>query len=236
MSMCAWGRPLIRILFQLGRKQLCIPDERHLLAFNPPHSFGLIMSHTDTHTHTVHTSTRVVFWHINKHAYWLAHSFKYVDCAVWDRNIAVHVRVISAAGSIDGFGKVSEQSKRNVLTFRTGRETDNHVFNNPRHPNGAFLHIKKSDLTTSNAFFFLFPRLSYFTLFWLCFSPRLDLFDLLWSHFCFQAPDAFEALIYKYEILRPRLKCWGSLCESRFEATSGNLVLRRYFFFYASRQ
>lgn len=54
----------------------------------------------------------------------------------------MHVRVISAAGSVDGFGKVTEQSKRNVLTFRTGRETENHVFNNSRHPNGAFLHRK----------------------------------------------------------------------------------------------
>lgn len=29
------------------------------------------------------------------------------------------VRVISATGCVDGFGKVSEQSEHNVLTFRT---------------------------------------------------------------------------------------------------------------------
>lgn len=31
----------------------------------------------------------------------------------------MRVCVISAAGSVDGFGKVSEQSEHNVLTFRT---------------------------------------------------------------------------------------------------------------------
>ena len=33
----------------------------------------------------------------------------------------MRVWVISAAGSVDGFGKVTEQSEHNVLTFRTER-------------------------------------------------------------------------------------------------------------------
>lgn len=35
--------------------------------------------------------------------------------------MAVRAWVISAAGSVDRFGKVSEQSEHNVLTFRSER-------------------------------------------------------------------------------------------------------------------
>lgn len=34
----------------------------------------------------------------------------------------MRVWVISAAGSVDGFGKVTEQSEHSVLTFRTERK------------------------------------------------------------------------------------------------------------------
>lgn len=34
----------------------------------------------------------------------------------------MRVRVISATGCVDGFGKVSEQSEHSVLTFRTENE------------------------------------------------------------------------------------------------------------------
>lgn len=41
--------------------------------------------------------------------------------------------IISAAGSVDGFPKVSEQSEHNVLTFRTDREKDNNVFDDSKY-------------------------------------------------------------------------------------------------------
>lgn len=46
----------------------------------------------------------------------------------------MHAWVISAAGSVDGFRKVSEQSEHNVLTFRTESEEDNNnVFDDSKY-------------------------------------------------------------------------------------------------------
>ena len=50
--------------------------------------------------------------------------------------MALRVEVISAADSVDGFGKVSEQSEHNVLTFRTESAKDNnYVFDDSKYAN-----------------------------------------------------------------------------------------------------
>lgn len=42
-----------------------------------------------------------------------------------EKNIVACDWIISAVVSVDGFGKVSEQSEHNVLTFRSERGKDN---------------------------------------------------------------------------------------------------------------
>lgn len=57
-----------------------------------------------------------------------------------EKNIVACDWIISAVVSVDGFGKVSEQSEHNVLTFRSQRGKDNNnVFDDSKYKNYPFI-------------------------------------------------------------------------------------------------